>query len=96
MTMNMMIMMIMMNNRVYIGGIHKDLSVEDIKSVFEAFGKIKTCELAPSMVSYNRFCTMYIDHQFCTPLLCRLTRSTRATGSLSMRTSSPVWTPSAP
>ena len=52
-----MIMMIMMNNRVYIGGIHKDLSVEDIKSVFEAFGKIKTCELAPSMVSYNRFCT---------------------------------------
>ena len=52
-------MMIMMNNRVYIGGIHKDLSVEDIKSVFEAFGKIKTCELAPSMVSYNWFCVSW-------------------------------------
>merc|ERR550532_771069 len=32
-------------NRVYVGGIHKDLSTDDIKSVFEAFGKIKTCEL---------------------------------------------------
>jgi len=37
-------------NRVYIGGIHKDLSVSDIKSVFEAFGKIKSCELAQTMV----------------------------------------------
>jgi len=36
-------------NRVYIGGIHKDLSVEDIKSVFEAFGKIKTCDLVPGI-----------------------------------------------
>ena len=36
-------------NRVYIGGVHKDLSVEDIKSVFEAFGKIKTCELIPGI-----------------------------------------------
>ena len=35
-------------NRVYVGGVHSDLSVEDIKSVFEAFGKIKSCELAPS------------------------------------------------
>jgi len=37
-------------NRVYIGGIHKDLSTDDIKSVFEAFGQIKTCELAPTLV----------------------------------------------
>jgi len=37
-------------NRVYVGGIHKDLSTEDIKSVFEAFGQIKTCELAPTLV----------------------------------------------
>jgi len=37
-------------NRVYIGGVHKDLSVEDIKSVFEAFGKIKSCDLAPTAV----------------------------------------------
>ena len=38
-------------NRVYIGGVHKDLTVEDIKSVFEAFGKIKSCELAPTTVA---------------------------------------------
>ena len=37
-------------NRVYIGGIHKDLSVEDIQSVFEAFGKIRSCDLAPASV----------------------------------------------
>jgi len=37
-------------NRVYVGGIHKDLSTDDIKSVFEAFGQIKTCELAPTLV----------------------------------------------
>jgi len=37
-------------NRVYVGGIHKDLSTDDIKSVFEAFGQIKTCDLAPTLV----------------------------------------------
>lgn len=37
-------------NRVYVGGIHKDLSTDDIQSVFEAFGQIKTCELAPTLV----------------------------------------------
>jgi len=37
-------------NRVYVGGIHKDLSTDDIKSVFEAFGQIKSCELAPTLV----------------------------------------------
>ena len=40
-----------LHNRVYIGGVHKDLTVEDIKSVFEAFGKIKSCDLAPSSVA---------------------------------------------
>jgi len=34
--------------RIYIGGIHKDLGQEDIKSVFEAFGSVSTCELAPA------------------------------------------------
>lgn len=32
-------------NRIYITSIHADLTENDIKSVFEAFGKIKTCEL---------------------------------------------------
>ncbi|XP_051755124.1 poly(U)-binding-splicing factor PUF60-B isoform X1 [Ctenopharyngodon idella] len=33
-------------NRIYVASIHPDLSDEDIKSVFEAFGKIKSCMLA--------------------------------------------------
>ncbi len=33
-------------NRIYIASIHQDLTQEDIKSVFEAFGPIKSCELA--------------------------------------------------
>ncbi|XP_076461353.1 poly(U)-binding-splicing factor PUF60-like [Babylonia areolata] len=33
-------------NRIYVASIHLDLSESDIKSVFEAFGKIKYCRLA--------------------------------------------------
>ena len=33
-------------NRIYIASIHPDLSEDDIKSVFEAFGPILTCKLA--------------------------------------------------
>uniref|UniRef100_A0A665VJL0 Poly(U)-binding-splicing factor PUF60-like n=1 Tax=Echeneis naucrates TaxID=173247 RepID=A0A665VJL0_ECHNA len=33
-------------NRIYVASVHPDLSDEDIKSVFEAFGKIKSCMLA--------------------------------------------------
>ncbi|XP_035025583.1 poly(U)-binding-splicing factor PUF60a isoform X3 [Hippoglossus stenolepis] len=33
-------------NRIYIASVHPDLSDDDIKSVFEAFGKIKSCMLA--------------------------------------------------
>lgn len=33
-------------NRIYITSIHPDLTENDIKSVFEAFGKITSCELA--------------------------------------------------
>ncbi|XP_054169036.1 poly(U)-binding-splicing factor half pint-like [Oppia nitens] len=35
-------------NRIYIASIHQDLSETDIQSVFEAFGKIKSCKLAQS------------------------------------------------
>lgn len=34
-------------NRIYVASVHQDLTEEDIKSVFEAFGKIKTCKLSP-------------------------------------------------
>ncbi|KAG5286703.1 hypothetical protein AALO_G00017860 [Alosa alosa] len=33
-------------NRIYIASVHPDLSDDDIKSVFEAFGRIKSCTLA--------------------------------------------------
>lgn len=33
------------NNRIYIGSIHWDLSEEDVKSVFQTFGKIKNMSL---------------------------------------------------
>ncbi|XP_075437234.1 poly(U)-binding-splicing factor PUF60 isoform X2 [Ascaphus truei] len=32
-------------NRIYVASVHQDLSDDDIKSVFEAFGKIKSCML---------------------------------------------------
>ncbi|GLH16611.1 Poly(U)-binding-splicing factor half pint [Gryllus bimaculatus] len=34
-------------NRIYVASIHPDLTEDDIKSVFEAFGPIKYCKLAP-------------------------------------------------
>ena len=37
-------------NRIYIASIHQDLTEEDIKSVFEAFGTITFCELAMSAI----------------------------------------------
>uniref|UniRef100_H2TC25 Poly(U) binding splicing factor 60 n=1 Tax=Takifugu rubripes TaxID=31033 RepID=H2TC25_TAKRU len=33
-------------NRIYVASVHPDLSDDDIKSVFEAFGRIKSCLLA--------------------------------------------------
>ncbi|KAM5170163.1 poly(U)-binding-splicing factor PUF60 isoform 1-T1 [Mantella aurantiaca] len=33
-------------NRIYVASVHQDLSDDDIKSVFEAFGKIRSCMLA--------------------------------------------------
>lgn len=37
-------------NRIYIASVHQDLTEDDIKSVFEAFGKIKSCKLSPSNI----------------------------------------------
>uniref|UniRef100_A0A023FNK2 Putative polypyrimidine tract-binding protein puf60 rrm superfamily n=1 Tax=Amblyomma cajennense TaxID=34607 RepID=A0A023FNK2_AMBCJ len=35
-------------NRIYIASVHQDLTESDIQSVFEAFGKIRSCKLIPS------------------------------------------------
>jgi poly(U)-binding-splicing factor PUF60 len=37
-------------NRVYVASIHPDLVENDVQSVFEAFGKIRSCKLAPDML----------------------------------------------
>ena len=37
-------------NRIYVASIHADLTQDDIKSVFEAFGPIQTCDLAMTSV----------------------------------------------
>ncbi|CAG0888393.1 unnamed protein product [Darwinula stevensoni] len=37
-------------NRIYIASVHPDLTEEDIKSVFEAFGRIKSCKLQQTTV----------------------------------------------
>lgn len=33
-------------NRVYVASVHPDLSEQDLKSVFDAFGEIVKCQLA--------------------------------------------------
>uniref|UniRef100_A0A8C3G5A7 Poly(U) binding splicing factor 60 n=1 Tax=Cyclopterus lumpus TaxID=8103 RepID=A0A8C3G5A7_CYCLU len=38
-------------NRIYVASVHPDLSDDDIKSVFEAFGKIKSCMLVREPIS---------------------------------------------
>lgn len=49
-------------NRIYIAGIHPDLTEEDIHSVFEAFGKIVSCKLAPSTVNGKHKGYGFIDY----------------------------------
>ncbi|XP_044514254.1 poly(U)-binding-splicing factor PUF60-like isoform X2 [Gracilinanus agilis] len=38
-------------NRIYMASVHQDLSDEDIKTVFEAFGTIKSCTLARDLTT---------------------------------------------
>ncbi|XP_022666807.1 poly(U)-binding-splicing factor PUF60-like isoform X2 [Varroa jacobsoni] len=42
------------SSRIYIASIHQDLSETDIHSVFEAFGKIKSCKLAPGTLPHEK------------------------------------------
>lgn len=37
-------------NRVYVASVHSDLNENDLQSVFEAFGTIRSCKLAPDML----------------------------------------------
>jgi len=50
------------HNRIYISSIHKDLSDEDIRSVFSAFGAIKFCELASAGVPGRHKGYGYIEY----------------------------------
>ncbi|XP_072544211.1 poly(U)-binding-splicing factor PUF60-B [Salminus brasiliensis] len=50
-------------NRIYVASVHPDLSDDDIKSVFEAFGKIKSCMLArePTTGKHKGYC--FIEYE---------------------------------
>jgi len=50
------------HNRIYISSIHKDLSDEDIRSVFSAFGIIKGCDLASAGVPGRHKGYGYIEY----------------------------------
>ncbi|RWS17482.1 poly(U)-binding-splicing factor half pint-like isoform X1 [Dinothrombium tinctorium] len=50
-------------NRVYVASIHQDLTEQDIQSVFEAFGKIKSCKLAPSQYPGRHKGYGFIDYE---------------------------------
>ncbi len=51
--------------RIYVASIHNDLTEDDIKSVFEAFGPIKSCELA--MTPYPNRHKGYCFIEYVTP-----------------------------
>ncbi|KAJ1525764.1 hypothetical protein ONE63_008969 [Megalurothrips usitatus] len=50
-------------NRIYIASIHPDLTEEDIKSVFEAFGPIKTCKLAAGPTTNRHKGYAFIEYE---------------------------------
>ena len=50
-------------NRIYVASIHQDLTEDDIKSVFEAFGAIKNCEIAMTSIPgrHKGYCFIEYD-----------------------------------
>lgn len=50
-------------NRIYIASIHPDLTEEDIKSVFEAFGPILYCKLAQGTILHTHKGYGFIEYQ---------------------------------
>lgn len=59
-------------NRIYVASVHPDLSEDDIKSVFEAFGKTKSCLLAREPTTGR-----HKGYGFIGELLCETRRSQR-------------------
>ncbi|XP_077367899.1 poly(U)-binding-splicing factor PUF60a isoform X2 [Festucalex cinctus] len=49
-------------NRIYVASVHRDLSDGDIRSVFEAFGKIKSCVLAREPATGRHRSYGYIEY----------------------------------
>ncbi|XP_037131393.1 poly(U)-binding-splicing factor PUF60-like [Syngnathus acus] len=49
-------------NRIYVASVHRDLSDGDIRSVFEAFGKIKSCMLAREPTTGRHKSYGYIEY----------------------------------
>lgn len=41
--------------RIYVASVHPDLTEQDLKSVFEAFGEIVRCQLAKHPAKGHRF-----------------------------------------
>jgi poly(U)-binding-splicing factor PUF60 len=50
-------------NRIYVAGIHKDLQDDDIRTVFSAFGPIKSCELASAGLPGRHKGYGYIEYE---------------------------------
>ncbi|XP_077472473.1 poly(U)-binding-splicing factor PUF60a [Stigmatopora argus] len=50
-------------NRIYVASVHRDLSDGDIRSVFEAFGKIKSCMLAREPTTGRHKSYGYIEYE---------------------------------
>ncbi|KPM08253.1 poly(U)-binding-splicing factor PUF60-like protein [Sarcoptes scabiei] len=50
-------------SRIYVASIHPELAEQDIKSVFEAFGKINSCKLAQSQGSGKHKGYGYIEYE---------------------------------
>lgn len=60
-------------NRIYVGSIHWDLTAEDIKTVFEAFGPVKSCVLMVSHSSLLYSLACFCQHN--TSNFCQVTLS---------------------
>ena len=51
-------------HRIYISSIHPELTEQDVKSVFEAFGSIKTCGLARDLQTGKHKYVFYFIYNF--------------------------------
>lgn len=77
------------SNRIYVGSIHWDLSSDDIKTIFEAFGTVKSCVLMVlcALFAAGVYILVFVLLTLLCPLFSRTPRpaSTRAMASSSTR-----------